>query len=171
MGPGWRRLGLVMRRSLRYALAIALGACVVQAGCAWVLDVDKSYQLVDGGPGQGAEPGIRCALDAAPCTSGSQECCLASNYALSCVSTSLANPCPQGTDIRCDQPADCPGGVCCISLDTGNDILGTTCRSSCTTGETELCAQQGGTCTHGSCVALTIQPSPPIHNPWFYGCQ
>jgi hypothetical protein len=158
-----------MRRSLRHALAIAVVACLAHAGCAWVLDVDKSYQLVDAGQGPG--PGIRCALDAAPCTPGPQECCMAGNNALSCVSTSVADPCPQGTDIRCDQPADCSGGVCCISLDTGNDILGTACRSSCTTGETELCAPQGGSCSHGSCVALTVQPSPPIHNPWFYGCQ
>jgi hypothetical protein len=159
-----------MRRWLPPAGAV-LGACVAGAGCASLLDVDKSYTLVDGGPGQGPAPGIQCALDAAPCTPATQECCMASNYALSCVSNAQADPCPMGTDIRCSQPADCPSGVCCISLDTGSDILGTTCRTSCNTGEVELCAPRGGACAHGQCVALTIQPSPPIHNPWFYGCQ
>ena len=96
---------------------------------------------------------------------------MAKDYTLSCASSSVADPCPQGTDIRCAQPSDCAAGVCCISLDTGSDILGTTCRSSCNTGETELCAPQGGSCAQGSCVALTVQPSPPIHNPWFYACQ
>jgi hypothetical protein len=160
-----------MRRWLSRAAAVALGACLADAGCAQVLDVDKTYGLVDGGSGQGQGPGIRCALDAATCTSGTQECCLASNNALSCVSSALADPCPMGTDIRCAQPGDCASGVCCISLDTGSDILGTWCRTSCNTGEVELCAPQGGSCAHGQCVALTVQPSPPIHNPWFYGCQ
>ena len=160
-----------MRRSVRRAIAVVLGACAADVGCAWVLDVDKTYELADGGSGHGPGPGIQCALDAAPCTSGTQECCMASNYVLSCVSSALTDPCPQGTDIRCAQPADCASGLCCISLDTGNDILGTTCRGSCNAGEVELCAPQGGACAHGQCVALTVQPSPPIHNPWFYGCQ
>jgi hypothetical protein len=160
-----------MRRWLSRAAGVLLGACVAEAGCAWVLDVDKTYALVDGGSGQGQGPGIRCALDAAPCASGTQECCMAGNNTLSCVSTALADPCPLGTDIRCDQPADCASGVCCISLDTSSDILGTTCRGSCNANEVELCAPQGGACAQGQCVALTVQPSPPIQNPWFYGCQ
>ena len=169
-----------MSRVFRPALWVALVVAGL-AACASVLGVDKQYGLGgadDGDGGNGGEdaglasaPGIRCAPDGGLCHPGSQECCMASDYTLSCASTALTNPCPNGTDIFCDQPADCASGACCISLDQGNDILGTKCRTSCQTGEIALCAPEGGTCTHGQCTALDVQPNPPIKDPWFYSCQ
>jgi len=151
-----------------------------------VLGVDKHYELaadadvnLNGDAGEDAEPvttvaEIRCALDAAPCPAASQECCFASTHTLTCESTALSDPCPGGTDIRCDDPSDCDSGVCCITLDTSNDILGTACESACPTGQIELCAPDGGTCGAGTgktCQEIVVEPFPPIRNPWFYSCQ
>ena len=163
-----RTTGLV---PLVWSVYLACSFC----GCSLI----TSFAGFGGGAGEGqdlsdshdsGEPSIQCALNAAPCAAPSEECCLTSSNTLTCASTSLSDPCPQGTDIKCDDPSDCAVGVCCISLDMGSDILGTSCESSCGNGEVELCSP-GGTCDAGSCVALNVQPDPPIHNPWFYACQ
>ncbi len=183
-----------MRRQLRPMLAglagasaAGLAACVALGACASVLGVDKPYELAaDAGEdartsGDAAEDTgqvttvaeVRCALDAAPCVAATQECCFSSTTdTLACASTATADPCPNGTDIRCDDPSDCDAGVCCLSLDTGNDILGTACEAKCPSGQTELCAPNGATCAGGkTCRPLSVQPTPPIQNPWFYSCQ
>jgi hypothetical protein len=162
-----------MRRPHREAVGLALLAGL--AACASVLGVDKQYALgaADGGEDAGptSAPEMRCAPDGSLCQAGTEECCMGNDHSLTCVSRALTDPCPNGTDILCNQPADCPSGVCCIDLDQGNDILGTTCRTSCQMGETALCAPEGGTCTQGQCTALDVQPNPPIEDPWFYSCQ
>jgi hypothetical protein len=163
-----------MRRTVHPALCLALVVAGL-AACASVLGVDKQYELGPGDAGEDAGPAsapeMRCAPDGSLCQAGTQECCMASDYTLSCVSIAPTNPCPNGTDIVCNQPADCASGICCINLDQGNDILGTTCRTSCQTGELALCAPEGGACTQGQCTPVNVQPNPPIKNPWFYSCQ
>ena len=105
-----------------------------------------------------------------PCTAGSEECCLSSGESLSCVSTSASDPCPNGTDILCDDPSDCPGLVCCLQTDSDDNLLGTKCQSSCTKADSyELCAP-GGSCAVGSCTALPVLPIPPLTTTSFYAC-
>jgi hypothetical protein len=144
-------------------------------GCASVLGVDKTYTLAEQ-----ADGGIRCAGGGESCTPGVQECCLAADSTLRCVDGvdgGASDPCPGGTDIACDDPADCPGGVCCMQLDRGNALLGTACRSSCPVGQAngawrELCAAGADTCASGTCQPLSdVMPSPPFHAGWFYACQ
>ena len=94
---------------------------------------------------------------------------MSSTPTLACVSTAAG--CPNGTDIFCDDPSDCPGAVCCIQRDSAGSLLGTACLAQCPAGQTELCAPQGGTCTKGSCGPLTVLPDPPLSPSWFYGCQ
>jgi hypothetical protein len=135
-----------------------------------VLGVDKTYEVVEAGAGEDAAPptpqGIRCG--GSLCTPGSQECCLGAQNTLSCTSTSLSDPCPQGTDIPCDDPSDCSSGVCCMTQDGQGDLLGTVCAAACSGGEIELCAP-GGTCTQGKCSSIAVQPDPPLTG--FYACQ
>jgi hypothetical protein len=170
-----------MRRAPLFSpwFAAVAGAALV-AGCASVLGVDKTYELADAGVDAGTgdavaeagATGIRCAPDAAACDPGSEECCFSGTANLTCVSTASGDPCPQGTDIPCDDPSDCTSGVCCIQLDMGGDVLGTSCAASkCASGQIELCAQHGGVCTEGQCTALEVSPNPPFVPDWFYGCQ
>jgi hypothetical protein len=167
---------LVPRPTLARAATFGGAACLLLAACASVLGVDKHYEVAAPDAGDDARvattTGILCALDAAPCQAGTQECCMGSDNALSCASTALSDPCPGGTDIRCDDPSDCPNGVCCITLDTGKDLLGAQCETACPTGQTELCSPSSATCPNGQrCQAIAVQPDPPIHDPWFYSCQ
>jgi hypothetical protein len=160
------------------AIAAWAVACALTAGCASVLGVDKQYALADSGGDAGVgsgdsavTTGIRCA-PGNPCQPGSEECCFGANHDLSCASTALSDPCPNGTDLVCDDPSDCASGVCCMTVDGQNDVLGTACAASCTNGQKELCAPEGGTCGEGKgCAPLAIQPDPPFAGAWFYGCQ
>lgn len=175
-----------MRLVLCPALASFVGAVLV-AGCASVLSVDMTYELFDAGIGDAggsveggaSESGattsrIRCASDASTfCDAGTEECCFNGPDDLSCVGRGTSDPCPQGTDIVCDDPSDCPNGdVCCIQLDPSNDILGTSCApGACPSGAIELCAPPSGACTVGQCAVLSVFPNPPITPAWFYGCR
>lgn len=156
----------------RAALGLLVPA-VLTAGCASVLGVDKTYELADAGAGDvstadgptQATP-IRCAAGA-PCSAPAQECCLAGDGGLACVSTALSDPCPNGTDIPCDDPSDCAGGVCCLSVDPAMSVLGTRCALSCASGDYTLCNPQAPACTQGSCTSVATQPQPPS----FFACQ
>jgi hypothetical protein len=173
-----------MRRAAFTALVTLVGVAPVE-GCASVLGVDMTYELVDAGAsdagveGGASESGatvsrIRCATnDSVYCEAGTEECCFTGTEDLSCVDRRASDPCPQGTDIVCDDPSDCPNGdVCCMQLDTSNDVLGTSCISGgCPSGETELCASDSGMCSVGQCEALGVMPVPPFSPSWFYGCK
>jgi hypothetical protein len=169
---------LVMRRA--FSLVATCIALVAWAACASVLGVDKTYTLgaadagtseggSSEGDGGGATSGIRCAQGGTACTAGPQECCEASNGSLSCISAS--GGCNQGTDIFCDEPSQCGGQACCISLQTqGSDLLGTVCMASCPSPQIALCARPNGTCAGGlQCKPLTV--GAPFGSDWFYGCQ
>jgi hypothetical protein len=140
--------------------------------CASILEVDKTYILRDQG-----DAGIRCATGAVDCTPGTQECCLGASGSLSCVQRGTGDPCPGGTDIACDDKADCAGKICCIQLDTNSSLLGTSCFSMCPASQPngswlELCTPGAGTCTTGSCQPLSsVTPSPPLSPGWFSACQ
>jgi hypothetical protein len=162
----------------RTVLATSL-ACA--CSCASVLGVDKTYELAEAGTADGAATGtdasgptvFRCSAGAAPCATPENECCLSDNATtLACVSATPADPCPNGTDIHCAQPADCTTAapVCCVSLDNESDILSATCRTACQAGETATCTP-GAPCASGQCSALEVRPAPPLQNPWFYACQ
>jgi hypothetical protein len=177
-------------------LAVALLPLGALGGCASVLGVDKTYALADastsgdggasdGGGSDGADGGtsdaattdggttsgeIRCA-PGSPCTAGTQECCLAGDGGLSCTSPTASDPCPNGTDIVCDDPSDCPGAACCLQLDTSLDLLATRCASSCSNGDLTACDPQGAACAQGTCTAVAVQPQPPLTSSWFYACQ
>lgn len=141
-------------------------------GCASVLGVDKTYALAEQ-----ADGGIRCAGGAESCTPGVQECCLGADSTLKCVNRGAGDPCPGGTDIACDDPADCPGSLCCMELDRDNALLGTACRASCPASQAngswrELCAAGADTCSRGTCQPLSdVMPSPPLLAGWFSACQ
>jgi hypothetical protein len=166
-------------RAMRRALSL-VAACIALGACASMLGVDKTYTLgaADGGTGEGgvsegdgggATSGIRCAQGGPTCTAGPQECCYASDMSLSCISASKG--CNDGTDIFCDEPSQCSGEACCITLQSpGDALLGTACMGSCPSPQITLCAPSNGTCAGGlQCKPLTV--AAPFGNDWFYGCQ
>jgi hypothetical protein len=155
-----------------FVATLAIGrltGTALSVGCASVLDVDKTYVLGD--------EGIRCASGAADCAPGMQECCLGAGNSLACVGKSAGDPCPGGTDIACDDKADCPGTLCCIQLDSSNALLGTACLATCPAGQRngsslELCASGASSCTSGTCQPLSgVTPSALFSQGWFSACQ
>jgi hypothetical protein len=115
---------------------------------------------------------IRCGTTA--CDPISQVCCIGSDTSLSCA-PNHGNSCRQGAEIRCDDNVQCGVGVCCINIGLLGVVLGTTCAASCPddAGDQwmELCNPQREDCAKGSCVALTLEPSPPLTAGWFHACQ
>jgi hypothetical protein len=164
--------------------APAVALALVGVSCASVLGVDHEYVYLEGGAvadeasgDGGATVGIRCGDGGVFCDPSSTECCLASNNTLSCVSAG-GTACATGSDILCDDPADCTGGsTCCLQLDTQNDFLATACMASCPANGTRsvwlaLCSPGQSSCATGTCSPLTaLQPSPPFTSGWFYTCQ
>jgi hypothetical protein len=142
------------------------------------LTSDSSAAPTDGGADAGEESGlpageIRCGAGG-PCTAGPDECCMssASPPTLSCSSATSSARCPNGTEIKCDDPSDCSGGdACCLQVNSSGYILQTVCQTACSgTGWYELCAP-AGTCSAGTCSALTVLPNPPLTPAWFTACQ
>lgn len=171
-----------MGQPIDWRFAVLLLALVSPwAGCASILGVDQDYVLEksdSASPGADARTsaGIRCGDGGIYCAARSQECCLSSTNALSCVGTNAANACLQGTDIVCDDETDCAGQLCCINFDQSRSLLGTQCASSCPSGGPngrwlELCDPSGPACTGGTCTPLSVQPNPPLSATWFYACQ
>src|SRR5258708_39661193 len=123
-----------------WRLAVLLLALVsTWAGCASILGVDQDYVLEKSDSAfpvadARTSAGIRCGDGGIYCAAQSQECCLTSTNALSCVSPNAANACLQGTDIVCDDKTDCAGQLCCINFDRSRSLLGTQCASSCPSG-------------------------------------
>jgi hypothetical protein len=170
-------------RSTILALGFAIVSAVVivaSTSCASILGVDKSYVVNDAAPSPeaSANPGIRCLNGSAStyCEDGTQECCLANDNSLSCVSNA-GSGCEGGTDILCDNSADCAGEICCINFDSMGDLLGTNCATDCPKADTggmwkELCDPAAETsCSSGKCMPLDIQPESTFGMQWFYACQ
>jgi hypothetical protein len=161
---------------MRVAWTAAVLACVA---CASVLGVDHDYAVggdagASSGGGPANDPGVRCLDGGAFCGRPAQECCLAPEASLACVDTVTGlDPCPGGTDIACDDPADCSvGEVCCISLNSQMYILGTRCVPSCAANESTVCDPAGPTassqCTQGTCKSIAVTNFP---FGWFHACQ
>jgi len=171
-----------LRALAAIAWTVLLPVALAAVGCASVLGIAPEYVLGDGGDGDGEAPrtGIRCGDGGTFCDPATEECCLSQSAStLSCGMLSAQDPCPNGTDIPCDDSADCKGGqACCIDLDSQDNLLGTRCASSCAAiggggSWLELCAPSGGSsCASGTCQALgNLQPAPPFTPTWFYACQ
>jgi hypothetical protein len=161
------RIGLSPARAVVLIVA-TLATLGTSVRCAAVLGVDKTYVLGD--------EGIRCAGGVDFCAAGAQECCLAADNSLSCVSAGSADPCPGGTDIACDDKSDCAVGLCCLHLDPGNAILGAACLAACPAGQAndswqELCAPGTNTCARGTCRPLLVTTTPALASGWFSTCQ
>ena len=162
---------------LVFAPAIAALAVLVASGCASVLGVDKTYTLADASAGDG--PSSDATRGPSPvfcgatltCTAPGEECCYGADGGLSCSSTSLSDPCPDGTDIPCDDPSDCDAGACFLTVDTAMDILGTRCAAACASGDYLLCDPARPSCPQGTCNPLSVQPQPPFSPTSFHACQ
>ncbi len=104
-----------------------LGALVCDgAGCpdaAADAATDAASDAATDGGNDGA-PAIACGGTA--CDPATQECCLNGGGTLSCVDR--PNGCSNGTDIFCDDPAQCPGGGTCWVCARGGALLGTSCN-------------------------------------------
>ena len=89
--------------------------------------------------------GITCGTSSAPCTSGSQVCCL-QQTGQSSVSAMCVAPteCPDGgASAACDGPEDCTNGSCCFSVKVGASSgsgtpnpqgAGSSCDTTCPAG-------------------------------------
>lgn len=54
-------------------------------------------------------------------------------------------------ELRCDEPSDCPGQVCCLHIASGNgDIEDSTCSDSCTGNDLTICSDSGD-CDGNNC--------------------
>ena len=100
----------------------------------------------------------------------SEECCFGSDgdAGMFCAAAEeQTDPCAEGTDIYCDEPSDCPEGVCYLCLDAGNDILGTACATGSCQGQTDRALRAGGgTCAQGQqCTALDVKPETTVPKP------
>lgn len=98
-----------------------------------------------------AGPGVACALGmqdaAANRCSANQTCCRVRLGATHCgADVAACDPCPEAgecTAIACDEPADCPGGVCCATLGDGGgavEFTKLTCQTSCRDDQYVICA-------------------------------
>src|ERR1700722_8133897 len=121
---------------MRISSIVTLTAALVATGggCASILGVDRDYVLGDSGApmSDGSKPpfdasedtafGIRCDDGGVFCNPRTQECCLASDASLSCLTLGMNACSSTGTDIFCDDSADCDGGqVCCADVDSQNE--------------------------------------------------
>jgi hypothetical protein len=155
---------------MRLAWAIVALAC---AACASILGVDHDFTLGSDAGAGGLDPGVRCGSGNGPsyCATPAQECCLSDDGGLACIQLAgVSSPCPGGTDIECDDSADCPSGqACCINLDSQSYILSTLCAPACGSMQPRLCDPSASQpCGSGTCAALTVA-NPTIG--WFHACQ
>jgi hypothetical protein len=146
---------------------VAVFAC---AACASILGVDHDFGLGADAGADGVDPGVRCGDGGTYCSSPAQECCLDADGGLACIQrANVSNPCPNGTDVQCDDSADCAGQACCITLDMQHYILSTLCAPSCRSTESQLCNPAASqACSTGTCSPLTVTTFP---NGWFHACQ
>jgi hypothetical protein len=152
---------------MRSAWVIAALTC---AACASILGVDHDFVLGADAGADGVSPGVKCGDGGSYCPTPAQECCLDADGGLGCIPRAgVTSPCPNGTDIQCDDSADCMGQACCITLDAQRYILSALCAPSCSTMESRLCDPSAPQpCDNGTCTVLTVTTFPPG---WFHACQ
>jgi hypothetical protein len=153
---------------MRLGWAVFAFAC---AACASMLGVDHDFMLGDDAGAGGGDRGVRCGDGSSYCARPAEECCLAGDGGLACIPLAgNASPCAGGTDVPCDDSADCPSGqACCITLDPQSYILSTKCAAACGGGESRLCDPAASQpCPGGACTALTVANFP---SGWFHACQ
>jgi hypothetical protein len=135
--------------------------------------VDHDFVVGADASTDGANPGVRCGDGGSFCPTPAQECCLGDDGGLACTSLAgTSSPCPGGTDIQCDDSADCaPGQACCIMLDPQRYLLSAQCAGSCSSTESVLCdpAAPQPCSGNGTCTALTV--AGPFPAGWFHACQ
>jgi hypothetical protein len=147
-------------------------AAFASAACASILGVDHDFTVGPDAGADGADPGVRCGDGGPYCSTPMKECCLDSEGGLGCIQRAgVTTTCPNGTDIQCDDSADCAGQACCITLEMQGYILSALCAqsSSCANGTSRLCDPMApAPCGSGTCAPLMVRTFP---YGWFHACQ
>lgn len=128
-------------------------------------DVGPPDEGVDTAP-QG-EPEVACSKGQTPayCAVPAQFCCVPQGGGTYKCET-LGAQC-QGASVHCDDTADCPGMVCCGTLNEPNGqnpfYSEVTCRTDCmgqtqTTADVQFCDPNKNDCLQGNCMASQLLP-------------
>jgi hypothetical protein len=100
-----------------------------------------------------SDPGL-VACVGGPCRSGSTRCC-SDNSGTRCLATSTSSC--SGSEINCDETADCGAGICCLGPDNAFDSVPSTyCRTACATGYARVC-KSSAECGTSACLAINCR--------------
>jgi hypothetical protein len=163
-----------MRRSSAAALAFLLLACGGKAfEAAVAVDASTAPSDLDSGIRDGAADALEAEpprpeagdvfappstpgyvmCTGSPCDAG--RCCYGNAAGIECIP--FTTNCV-GTEVDCDEPADCIGGVCCLGPDPSNSLFPSmVCASSCPSGSVVVC-KTNADCGGGQCVPVTCGP-------------
>jgi hypothetical protein len=117
------------------------------------LDARTEADAEAGPPLPSPDPGtVGC--EGGTCTTGATRCCR-DNSGTRCVATSTSIC--LGSEINCDETADCGGGSCCLGPNTNfASVPSTYCRTACATGYARVC-KSSAECGTSACLAINCR--------------